>query len=273
MTSSVFRSVDSIVKSIKRVRHLDSRLRYRFHISTGRNLRGLPPEMSRKVHSSSTKEASLGSNFGPVCNFCRVCGASMIFQTPIGEDRGRHACSKCNHVEYFNPKMVVGCIIVDPQGRILLARRGIEPQLGLYTIPAGFLELGESAAEGAKRECMEEVAAEVELDAPYCQFDIPGIGQVYTLFRGKLAPPYSFRAIEPETLEAGLFKLSEIPWNELAFSSVRLALEQYVEDVEKGSFSMLHGKIVKSAGAGPNEPGTFELTDKLRFEVVKTADT
>lgn len=110
--------------------------------------------------------------------------------------------------------MVVGAI-VEHEGKILLCRRGIQPQRGLWTVPAGFLELGESTAAGAARETMEEAAAAVDILAPYVHFDIVGIGQAYLLFRAKLAAPFTFAAVEPETLETALFAPDEIPFDEV----------------------------------------------------------
>ncbi|PSC68287.1 Nudix hydrolase chloroplastic [Micractinium conductrix] len=154
--------------------------------------------------------------------------------------------------------MVVGAI-VEHEGNILLCRRGIEPQRGLWTVPAGYLECGESTAAGAARETWEEAGARVDLDAPYVHFDIPGISQAYILFRGRLAAPHTYAAQLPESLEAALFAPEDIPWGELAFSSVSIALRSYVADLAAGTFSVHHGVIVKRPGSGPNEPGSFLL--------------
>jgi ADP-ribose/FAD diphosphatase len=92
-------------------------------------------------------------------------------------------------------------------------------------------------------------------------YDIVGIGQTYLLFRARLAPPYTFAAQLPESTEVGLFGYEDIPWGELAFSSVALALRRYIGEREKGAFSYQHGAIIKRPGAGPNEPGSFQLID------------
>ncbi|GIL88234.1 hypothetical protein Vretifemale_16183 [Volvox reticuliferus] len=115
-------------------------------------------------------------------NFCRVCGGRLAVSKPSGDKEWRHVCSSCGYVDYQNPKMVVGCV-VEHQGKILLCRRAIEPCRGLWTLPAGFMELNESTAAGAARETWEEANAVVQVVAPYAHWDIPLIGQAYILFR------------------------------------------------------------------------------------------
>ncbi|KAL6776598.1 NDH1 [Auxenochlorella protothecoides x Auxenochlorella symbiontica] len=195
-------------------------------------------------------------------HFCSQCAGPVDLRFVSSEDRWRHICSACSHVHYINPRNVVGCI-VEHEDQVLLCRRGIQPQLGKWTVPAGYMELQESTAEGAARETLEEAGAAVEIVAPYVHFDIPGIGQAYLLFRARLAPPFTFAAQAPESLETRLFPLEDIPWNELAFSAVSLALRYYVEDRRSQSWRMHHGVIRKQAGAGPNDPGSFKLTDYM----------
>lgn len=193
-----------------------------------------------------------------VAHYCRMCGSKLEVVVPQGDSVYRHVCSSCTYVDYQNPKMVVGCI-VEHQGKVLLCRRGIPPQQGLWTVPAGFMEMGESTAEGASRETMEEAGAAVEVLGPYCHFDIPGISQAYILFRARLAPPYTFAAQLPESLEARLFAPEEIPFDQLAFSSVSIALRHYLEDLRQGHFHLHHGAILKAPGSGPNDAGSFSL--------------
>ncbi|PRW58187.1 nudix hydrolase chloroplastic-like [Chlorella sorokiniana] len=195
--------------------------------------------------------------------FCRMCGGALELVLPDGN--WRHVCTQCQYVDYQNPRMVVGTI-VQHEGRILLCRRGIEPQRGLWTVPAGYLECGESSAAGAARETLEEAGAQVHIDAPYVMFDIPQISQIYLLFRARLAPPFTFAAREPESLEAALFRPEDIPWDSLAFSSVSIALKHYVQDLERGSFSVHQGVIQKQPGSGPNEPGSFQLVDHVQLD-------
>jgi ADP-ribose/FAD diphosphatase len=99
----------------------------------------------------------------------------------------------------------------------------------------------------------------VVVEGPFCHFDIPAISQIYVLFRGRLAPPYTFAARQPESLEARLFAPDHIPWDSLAFSSVAIALESYLADLRSGRWTVHHGVIAKRAGAGPNEAGSFQL--------------
>jgi len=195
-----------------------------------------------------------------VSNFCRKCGSVMELIIPEGDSRTRSVCPVCRYHDYFNPKMVVGAII-EHEGKILLCRRGIMPQRNLWTIPAGFLEVGESTAAGAARETLEEADAKIEIIAPYVHYDIVGIGQAYLLFRAKLLSPFTFAAMPPESLDAALFAPENIPFDEIAFSSVSIALKSYLEDRKKGDFKFRHGSIIKEAGSGPNEPGTFKLTE------------
>ncbi|KAL4430953.1 hypothetical protein ABPG75_006209 [Micractinium tetrahymenae] len=197
-------------------------------------------------------------------SFCRMCGGPVELALPEGDTLWRHQCTRCGYIDYQNPRLVVGCI-VQHEGRILLCRRGIEPQRGLWTVPAGYLECGESTAAGAARETWEEAGAHVEIDAPYCTWDIPGISQVYVLFRGRLAAPYTFAAREPESLEAALFEPEAIPWDQLAFSSVSIALRSYIADLASGTFRVHHGAIQKRPGSGPNEAGSFTLEDHIQM--------
>ena len=143
---------------------------------------------------------------------------------PAGDTRERLVCDDCNFVFYDNPKIVLGSVVVADDGRILLCRRAIEPSRGLWTIPAGFMELSESAIEGAAREALEEACAKIEIDALLGVYSIPRISQVQLIYRARLAS--SFAAGE-ESLEVKLFTWDEIPWKELAFSSVLWALRDY----------------------------------------------
>jgi ADP-ribose pyrophosphatase YjhB (NUDIX family) len=149
-----------------------------------------------------------------------------VRRTPEGDDRQRLTCSDCGFVAYENPKVVVGTVVAE-DGRILLCRRAIEPRSGFWTIPAGYLEMGETAEEGAAREAWEEARARIALDGVLAVYSIARLGQVQVLFRGRLAEP-GFAA-GPESLEVGLFGWDEIPWGEIAFPTVRWALEAWRE--------------------------------------------
>ena len=145
---------------------------------------------------------------------------------PDGDDRERLVCPDCGFVQYENPKIVVGSV-VRYGDRILLCRRAIMPRRGFWTLPAGYLELNESPIDGARREAWEEARARIDIDALLAVYDVPRISQVQLIWRATLATP-DFAA-GPESLEVGLFSWDEIPWDELAFPTVRWALRHAAE--------------------------------------------
>jgi len=183
-------------------------------------------------------------------NFCSQCGGKTEQRIPTGEDRERAVCTQCSTVHYQNPKMIVGCII-EHEGQIVLCKRAIEPRYGFWTIPAGFMEMGESAMQGAARESHEEANAAVQIIAPYAHFDVTHISQAYILYRAHLVLPKEGPAFGAgsESLEVKLVRPSEIPWSELAFGAVRRALELYVEDVQSGKFRCHLGSIHREEGS------------------------
>jgi ADP-ribose/FAD diphosphatase len=187
--------------------------------------------------------------------FCNRCGQLTERRVPASEDRERDVCNACGVVHYQNPRMIVGCI-VEHEDRVLLCRRAIEPRRGLWTFPAGFLELGESAIEGAVRETYEEARARVRVVAPYAHFDVPHIGQAYILYRAELSDP-SFGP-GPESLEVELFGLEQVPWNEIAFPVVRFSLELLHEDQRARRYRSHQGRLVREPGAA-----AFALRDHL----------
>jgi ADP-ribose pyrophosphatase YjhB (NUDIX family) len=147
-----------------------------------------------------------------------------IRKVPDGDDRERLTCPDCGFIAYENPKMVAGSV-VSVGDRIMLCRRAIEPRKGFWTLPAGYLELNETPAEGAAREAWEEARARIAIDALLAVFSIPRISQVQLIYRATLAEP-GFEP-GPESLEVELFDWADIPWTELAFPSVRWALDEY----------------------------------------------
>lgn len=173
-------------------------------------------------------------------NYCSHCGARVELRVPEGDTLPRHVCTSCGTVHYENPKMVVGCI-PEWENRILLCRRAIEPRLGLWTVPAGFMENAETTAEGAQRETLEEANARVEILGLYALFNIPHINQVYMLFRARLLD-LEFSA-GAESLETRLFEESEIPWDEIAFITVRRTLRHYFDDRRRGEFQFHIGTV------------------------------
>ena len=161
-------------------------------------------------------------------------------RVPEGDSLVRAVCDACGHIQYENPKMVVGCIPVYGD-RILMCKRAIEPRFGLWTLPAGFMENNETAAEGAAREALEEANARVEIEDLYTLYSIPHISQVYLMFRAKLLD----LEVSPgtESLEVKLVTEDEIPWDQLAFKMVKRTLDHFLEDRRKGVFVTRFGDI------------------------------
>jgi len=165
--------------------------------------------------------------------FCSECGAPVEWRIPAGDSLPRHVCAACGAVHYQNPKMVVGCI-AEWEDKILLCRRSIEPRHGLWTVPAGFMENGETTHEGALRETLEEANARVEIGPLYALHNLPYANQVYLIFRARLLDlDFSPGA---ETLEVRLFDEAEIPWDQIAFRTVRRTLTRYYEDRHGGEY-------------------------------------
>ena len=173
-------------------------------------------------------------------NFCSHCGSTVVIRTPEGDHMPRHICADCGMVHYQNPKMVVGCI-PEWEDKILLCRRAIEPKYGLWTLPAGFMENGETTLEGAARETWEEAGARIEMGSLYTLFNLPHINQVYIMFRARLLDLDYQSGIE--SLETKLFTEAEIPWDEIAFRTVRATLELYFKDRQRGEFEFHFGDI------------------------------
>lgn len=175
-------------------------------------------------------------------NYCSHCGAPVSMQVPTGDNRPRHVCTVCAAVHYQNPKIVVGAI-PEWQDQILLCRRAIEPRYGFWTLPAGFLERGETTLAGAARETLEEANARIEIGHLYSLFNLPHIDQVYMLFRARLLD-LDFGPGE-ESLEVRLFAETEIPWDELAFPVVRETLKLFFSDRADGRSELRLGDIVR----------------------------
>ncbi len=173
-------------------------------------------------------------------NFCPNCGGKVNHQIPEGDDRPRHVCSACGAIHYQNPKLVVG-VIPEWEGRILLCRRAIAPREGLWTLPAGYLENGETAADGARRETWEEARARVDALTPYALFDLTFVNQLYLIFRGAMVS----EACNPgdESLAVGFFTEAEIPWDAIAFKVIEETLRRYFRDCTGGAFPFQTGRI------------------------------
>lgn len=166
-------------------------------------------------------------------NYCPQCGAPLEFLIPAGDTLPRHVCPRCAAIHYQNPKLVVGCV-AEWKGQILLCRRAIEPRYGLWTLPAGFMENGESTTQAALRETFEEACARIAIDDLFALVNIPHISQVHLFYRGQLLD--TDFAAGSESLETALFSEADIPWSELAFRSVALCLTNYLSDRRAGCF-------------------------------------
>ncbi|MED6203873.1 Nudix hydrolase 23, chloroplastic [Stylosanthes scabra] len=193
--------------------------------------------------------------------FCQWCGGTTKHDIPEGEERLRAICTTCGKIAYQNPKMVVGCL-VEHDNKVLLCKRKIEPSYGLWTLPAGYLEIGESAMEGAIRETREEANADVEVISPFAQLDIPLIGQTYIIFLAKLKKPHFSPGAESS--ECQLFSLDEIPFSSLSFSSMVVTLNLYVEDMKAGKPKFHYGTINKRPGTSPSDINAFTLEDHMQ---------
>ncbi|RMD65328.1 MAG: NUDIX domain-containing protein [Alphaproteobacteria bacterium] len=159
----------------------------------------------------------------------------FVRAVPEGDDRPRLMCTRCGFVRYENPKVVVGTVAAWNDGRILLCRRAIEPRPGLWTLPAGYLELHETAVEGAQREAWEEARARIDIDQLLAVYSIPRLSQIQLIYRARLLSP----DVSPgsETSETGLFEWDRIPWSQIAFPSVVWALNHYRERLGQSGFA------------------------------------
>jgi len=167
--------------------------------------------------------------------YCSNCGNSVVERIPEGDNRLRFVCDHCDTIHYQNPRIIAGCLPVYDY-KVLLCKRAIEPRYGRWTLPAGFMENGETTRQAALRETWEEARAEVDIEGIYTIFNLPHINQVYMLFRGNLKNT-NFGPGE-ETLETTLFGQHEIPWDQLAFPAVHHTLKFYFNDQVEGSFPL-----------------------------------
>ena len=171
---------------------------------------------------------------------CRACGAATRYVVPPDDNRERAVCTACATVHYENPLNVVGTVPVWDD-KVLLCRRNIEPRYGLWTLPAGFMELGESTADGAIRETVEEAGAHIVLEELFTLLNVVRVGQVHFFYRARLLD--TDFAPGPETIEAQLFDEASVPWDTLAFRTVRETLRHYFDDRRRGSFTLHMGDI------------------------------
>jgi len=184
--------------------------------------------------------------------FCNQCGSERIVQrVPDADDHIRDVCDACGHIHYFNPKIVVGALPIW-EGKVLLCKRAIEPRYGKWTLPAGFMEEGETLEEGARRETLEEAGAQIQIDGLYTVMSLPDISQVYMLYRAALIDGHF--AAGTESLEVALFDETKIPWDELAFRTIAATLKHYFADRVAGAYlvrveTLRHPSADKAAAA------------------------
>jgi len=167
-------------------------------------------------------------------NFCPCCASPLVERVPPGDDRPRHVCDACGAIHYSNPKIVAGCVPTW-EHRVLMCRRAIAPRKGLWTLPAGFMENGETTQAAAAREALEEANARVEVGDLYRYINIPRISQVYVLFLARLLDD----AVTPgaESLEVELMTEQQIPWAEIAFPSIEVTLRHFFAERREGAFT------------------------------------
>lgn len=181
--------------------------------------------------------------------FCSQCGSLLTRRIPDDDNRIRDVCDTCGAIHYQNPRMVLGTIPIW-EGKVLLCRRAIEPRRGFWTLPAGFMELGESSDEGAARETREEAGANFELGGLFNVLDIPHVDQIHIFYLAHLTDTRFDPG--PESLEAHLFDEADIPWDELAFRSISTTLEQFFADRARGEFCV--HRTTLHHGMLPQEP-------------------
>ena len=168
----------------------------------------------------------------PAINYCPTCGASVSFRVPVGDSLPRHVCDSCGAIHYQNPRLVVGTLPIW-ENRVLLCRRAIEPCLGMWTLPAGFMENGETVAQAALRETREEANAHIDLGDMFTLISVPHISQVHVIY-GATLTDLNFSAGE-ETLDVRLFSEHEVPWDEIAFRTIAMTLRHYFDDRRAGA--------------------------------------
>ena len=191
-----------------------------------------PPNIAARTPLTGAPGAAFNIHRPPL-RHCSNCGTRIERVIPPGDARERAVCPACGGIHYENPKVVVGCIPVF-EDRIILCKRAIEPRYGYWTLPAGFMENGETSAEGAARETLEEAgAAAIDLHA-FALLDVPYVNQVHLFYRARLAAP-AFSSGE-ESLETQLYTEAEVPWQDLAFRTVIETLKLFFADRKKGSF-------------------------------------
>lgn len=176
-------------------------------------------------------------------NYCSQCGKEVEIKIPDGDNMPRHVCNHCDTIHYQNPKLVVGSLPVW-ENQVLLCKRAIEPCYGLWTLPAGFMENGETLEQAAIRESREEANANLELENIYTIISLPEINQVYVLYRAQLLDLDFYAGTE--SLDVKLFSEEEIPWDQLAFKTIHKTLKHFFEDNKSGQYAVHTGVLNKN---------------------------
>lgn len=178
----------------------------------------------------------------PPMKFCANCASPVAQRIPPGDSVPRFVCDQCGDIHYQNPKVVLGTL-PEWEGRILLCRRSIEPRYGYWTLPAGFMENGESTAQGAQRETFEEAGARIEIGEPFSMLSVPYVNQVHIFYRARLLD-LGFAPGE-ETLEVALFHENDIPWRDIAFKTVDMTLKYWFADRKQGGFGFHSAELAR----------------------------
>jgi ADP-ribose pyrophosphatase YjhB (NUDIX family) len=173
--------------------------------------------------------------------YCSYCGDPVVVRIPDGDNRERHVCESCDTIHYHNPRIIVGCLPFYGD-KVLLCKRAIEPRKDYWTLPAGFMENGETTEQGAARESFEEALAETTTLNLYCLYSVPEINQVFFFYRSELKHDSAF-GVGQESLEVGLFSEHEIPWDNIAFYTVYKTLKYYFEDRKKNHYPVRDERI------------------------------
>ena len=174
--------------------------------------------------------------------YCIKCGSKTILETILGDTISRNICKVCNYIHYVNPKIIVGALPFR-EDKVLLCKRDIDPGRGKWTLPSGFMEMGESLEQGAEREAKEEANLKLKLNKLYGTYSIPRIGQVLFIYIAKILNE-DFRAAD-ETAEVNLFSISNIPWDQIAFPSVEFFLRNYTKDFLNGKKFSFHSNFLQ----------------------------
>ena len=173
--------------------------------------------------------------------FCIKCGSRTTLELISGDTISRNICNVCNYIHYVNPKIIVGALPLKDD-KVLLCKRDINPGKGKWTLPSGFMEMGESLEQGAKREAKEEANLKLNLNRLYGTYSIPRIGQVLFIYIANIINE-DFRAAD-ETTEVKLFSVSKIPWGKIAFPSVEFFLKNYTRDFLNGRNFTFHSNFL-----------------------------